>query len=308
MLTPASVEVNGQQAFALDKHSSRSTLLRSVAAEPQTLEPGLTLLDQELCLCPEVSVDLLFGDAHKRPVAFLATEVAGAREEEQSLGRAFRALAALRDQHALLGRVYPSRSVSFAARPRVLLASERFSDTLWRAASFLSELCVELVEIVVLEVEGRWVVRRLDRARAGVLHPFAAAELPASAGAPGKISTTVAAGESRPSAVRPSLVPANTENPDPVTGAVAILDEAKRKILRISDDIEEQVDGDIVRFLWHDRVLAVLATGSDLLGLYIGDQPERRRPLSSLVDLDRALDDVFRRYFTLIRQTTRNAP
>jgi hypothetical protein len=81
---------------------------------------------------------------------------------------------------------------------------------------------------------------------------------------------------------------------------VPLLDLAKKKILRIGDEIEEEVDGDLVRFRLRDEVLAVLETGGEL-ALCLGDAPELRRPIPDRTALEAAVDDVVRRYFSLVR-------
>jgi hypothetical protein len=83
---------------------------------------------------------------------------------------------------------------------------------------------------------------------------------------------------------------------------MSLVDEAKKKILRIGDEIEEEVDGDLVRFRLRDEILAVLETGPEL-ALSLGDALELRRPIIDRVALDSAVDDVVRRYFTLVRQS-----
>ena len=81
---------------------------------------------------------------------------------------------------------------------------------------------------------------------------------------------------------------------------VPLVDLAKKKILRIGDEIEEEVDGDLVRFRMRDEILALLETGAEV-SLCLGDAPELRRPLPDRAALESAVDDVVRRYFSLVR-------
>ena len=78
-----------------------------------------------------------------------------------------------------------------------------------------------------------------------------------------------------------------------------LLDEAILRVLRIGDDVEEEVDGHLVRFLVRDDTLAVLTRTDHGVDLYVGDRPETKRSARSLDELSHSLDAVIQRYLQL---------
>jgi hypothetical protein len=245
--------------------------LQRLVEEPQELERGLKVLDVGLRLAPGLVVDLVLRDSASRPVVVLGEGEGG---PEALLGRAICVLAEVRRMRDLLDRLFRQEGVSFGADPRVILVARRFSDALHSARDLLRPFTMELVEARELSVEGR---SRLVVVRAG-------------GGA-----TIVAA----PPA--PDLPPSESGNGAAPPRETSLVDEAKKKILRISDDIEEEVDGGLIRFRLHDELIAALELGADGCAITIGDSPDRRRVLVERSDLNAAIDDVVRRYFTLAR-------
>ncbi len=257
--------------------------LQGFVEEPQGLEPGLKVVDVGLRLAPGLALDLLLRDSSSRPVVVLGEGDGGA---EALLGRAVGVLAEVRRSRELLDRLFRKEGVSFGSDARVILVARRFPDALLAARDLLAPLMVELVEVHELPLEGS---NRLVVVRAGGATPSApppAADRPPAPPAP-----------SAP------LVP-SIESPVAANASArgsSLVDEAKKKILRISDDIEEEVDGSLVRFRLHDELIAALEQRDDGCSITIGDLPDRRRLLVERADLNAAIDDVVRRYFTLAR-------
>lgn len=240
--------------------------LSRLAEQPELLERGLKVLDVGLRLTPELTLDLVLRDAASRPLIALGEGVDGI---PALLGRAVCVLVEVRRMRGLLERLFRADGVSFAADPRVVLCIRRASDALLDSSDWLRSLGIELVETHTLPLQG---VDRLVVVRAG--------------------------GESK--GPPPAADPPRPTLQKRAKSEVPLLDLAKKKILRIGDEIEEEVDGDLVRFRLRDEVLAVLETGGEL-ALCLGDAPELRRPIPDRVALEAAVDDVVRRYFSLVR-------
>jgi len=258
------------------QHREAGEALSRLAEQPELLERGLKVLDVGLRLTPELTLDLVLKDAASRPLIALGEGVDGI---PALLGRAVCVLVEVRRMRGLLEKLFRVDGVSFAADPRVVLCIRRASDALLDASDWLRSLGIELAETHTLPLQG---VNRLVVVRAG--------------------------GESQgpPPATDPPRPPPKAASAAPAPESkraksdVPLLDLAKKKILRIGDEIEEEVDGDLVRFRLRDEVLAVLETGSEL-ALCLGDAPELRRPISDRAELEAAIDDVVRRYFSLVR-------
>jgi hypothetical protein len=244
-----------------------------LAEQPELLERGLKVLDVGLRLTPELTLDLVLRDAASRPLIALGEGVDGI---PALLGRAVCVLVEVRRMRGC-SKLFRADGVSFAADPRVVLCIRRASDALLDSSDWLRSLGIELAETHTLPLQG---VDRLVVVRAGGV----------SQGPP------PAADPPRP----PPKAAAPAHEPKRVKSEVPLLDLAKKKILRIGDEIEEEVDGDLVRFRLRDEVLAVLETGGEL-ALCLGDAPELRRPIPDRVALEAAVDDVVRRYFSLVR-------
>lgn len=256
--------------------------LALLAEAPESLERGLKVLDVGLRLTPGLVLDLVLKDATSRPVIALGE---GADGVPALLGRAVCVLAEVRRMRGLLEKLFRADAVSFAEDPRIVLCARRVPDALVEAGGWFKSLGIEFAETRALPVQGE---NRLVVVRAGGAPQGAP---PAKDSSPSATSTG-----SPPSQPEPRV--ASTAR---AAGPVSLVDEAKKKILRIGDEIEEEVDGDLVRFRLRDEILAVLATGGEV-ALSLGDAPDQRRPLLDRVALDSAIDDVVRRYFTIVRQ------
>jgi len=284
--------------------------LQGFAEEPQGLERGLKVLDVALRLSPTCVADLVLRDQASRPVVVLGE---GSDGPEALLGRAFGVLAEVRRMRDLLGRLFRQEGVSFAADPRVILVARRFSDALLAARDLLGPTGIELVEAHEVPIDGthRLVVVRAGGASATGAPPASDPPAPAvsiAAAAPAAAAAAPAAASDAKSAARATNGHGNGNGSHAPPRGPSLADEAKKKILRISDDIEEEVDGALARFRLHDELIAVLEQGSQGCSISVGDAPDRRRTLTDRTDLDAAIDDVVRRYFTLARQFAAKPP
>ena len=278
--------------------------MRRLAEEPDGLERGLKVLDVGLRLSPGLVVDLVLRDQASRPVVVLGE---GSDGPEALFGRAVCVLAEVRRMRDLLDRLFRQEGVSFGADPRVILVARRFADALHAARDLLVPLKIELVEAHEVPSEGqnRLVVVRAGRATATGALPAADPVPPIHVNGTGHANGIAANGAA-------NVTASNGAGHGVASRAASsrapnLVDEAKKKILRISDDIEEEVDGDLIRFRLHDELIAVLdpdVASRSGASIAVGDSPDVSRPLAERSDLNAAIDDVVRRYFTLARQFT----
>ena len=311
---------------AASKVPRRAALTERVAAQPERVESGFEVLDRQLELVAGVEVDLVGKDRTGRPFLLLVQDQ---EDEALVLGRALLVRAEFEHTRGLLRRLYAGRGLRCDDDPRVLLVMRRASDRFRRAVRILGADRFEVADGELIEVEGQLRLILLREGPATTSPTTSPAVKPEAAPAPEPVGSTKDV-ESRSEALeaKPAAAVSRSETP-PENPAMAsrgprnglmrvrggpvnaghgkLLEEAKRRILRIGDEIEEEVDGALIRFLIQDRVLAILARTSDEFSLYIGDEPDRRRFIENLDDLNRGLDDVFRRYFEISRLRHRDS-
>jgi hypothetical protein len=82
--------------------------------------------------------------------------------------------------------------------------------------------------------------------------------------------------------------------------------EAKKKILRISNDIIVDEEGPLSRFKIGDLPLVTLSMKNDELGAYLGDTDQVLLKIDSEAKLNEALNQIFKRYFTTFSSISRH--
>ncbi len=289
-----------------------SALMRALAERPQDLERGMRLLDQGFRLTPELFVDLWLQDASARPVIALGEGSAG---DAALLGRAWFVAAEVRRMRSLLERLFQPAGVTFERPPRVLLVASRFTDALLGAREELSTMSIELFEARLLSEEGK---HRLVVVRAGG-EPRRDAPPASDSPVDPLIERRARRGKAGVNGVNGNATHGNEpaySNGTPARAlatrppaAVAAVDpdvdlagELKRKILRISDEIEVAVAGSSTRFLFHDETLVALELDGTTLTARLGDGDDSPRPLQDRGALHAIVDEVVRLYFTRNRQ------
>jgi len=286
-----------------------SPLLRALASEPQRLERGLRLLDSGFRLTPDLVVDLWMQDSSARPVIVLGE---GSDGEAALLGRALCLMAEVRRMRNLLERLFQQEGARFDQEPRMVLVATRFSDALLGARDRFATLAIELVEVHLATVEGehRMVVVQAGGAARREAPPAAdfrprpiTSTVPtAIAAAPnshgngnGVHAANGAAHDEKPVGEKPVSEKPISEK------QLSLIDELKRKVLRISDRIEEEVVGATTRFLLQEQLLAtVTANGARLLAV-VGEADEAPRTVADRGGLNGVVDEIVRRYFALTR-------
>lgn len=315
-------------------------VVRQLLRDPTSLGEGYRVIDHDVPLTPALSVDMVALDTQGRPVLVL---VPAEPDLQAFLGRALLALGEARLRGALLDRLYRREMVSFDPGARVLLLVPRLDAGFRAAIEALGTDLIQVVQTHLIQVGENFhlVLCQHGGVPMAVGHsPVAlaavAAEEPPVGDAAGS-TRSEGAGERnlthrhvngfhseppgngnedhhspappasttpRPPAGAPPPDARRLEPADAREGSLQLLDEAKRRILRISDDIEEEVDGEQVRFLVHNRVLAVLTAQPGPLGFFAGDRPGERVEITDLRDLGAALNQVFRRFLEVTGQTS----
>jgi hypothetical protein len=265
---------------------------------PQDVERGLARVDAGLRLGRDLVVDLLAKDATGRAVVVLVEDEDGV---PALLGRGVAAIAHVRRMRELLDRLFQASGLSFGRDPRVVLLARRFDDALADAKEKLRELGLECREAQLATLDGATRLVVADSASASATSSSAVAPVAVTSTAPAPAPAPVApSGNSHGNGHGPTR-PAPRRD-------TTLFDEAKKKILRISDDVEEEVAGESVRFKLHDELLALLEPSGEGFAIAIGDAPDRARLLVDRAQLHQAVDDVVRRYFTLARRHAARAP
>jgi len=283
------------QAGSEERGASPS--LRALASEPQRLERGLRLLDSGFRLTPDLVVDLWMQDSSARPVIVLGE---GSDGEAALLGRALCVMAEVRRMRNLLERLFQQEGARFDQEPRMVLVATRFSDALLGARDRLATLAIELVEVHLATVEGE---HRMVVVQAGGAARREA--LPAADFRPRPIATTVVATPTNGNGVAHHEKTAEKAVEKTVESTVekppSLIDELKRKVLRISDRIEEEVVGATTRFVLQEQLLATVTANGARLVAVVGDADEAPRTVADRAGLNGVVDEIVRRYFALTR-------
>ena len=291
------------------KINLKDMLLKGINA----FEDGFEILDIDLEMDERLTVDVLAKDAKGNPTIVLMAD----GSEEDLLHRALNTLCHLRKFRFLLQRIYKDHDFDFSVPPRILLLSSKFSDEFIEKLDFIVAGEIVPYEYSLLKIEGREYLTfsRRDVEEGSEISAFpiekAAASSSAPARAPAKETAPLKMEEEVP-APAPSRAPA-PEPPQPKKTveppkkakkepsnplAERFFHEAKKKILRISNDIVEAVEEPYARFKISDRVLVTLSNQNNEFSVYLGDTNEKRLKISSEEQLNDALNQIFKRYFT----------
>ena len=273
-------------------HEQASEIVQMLLADPSQIEPGLEILEIGFPLTSQSWVDVVALD--QDGIAVIMIVRAENETNAAYLGRVMTTFSEFSRLRPLLEHHFSAQEFSMETL-RLFVVADRLSEGL------LTTLGNMTVPVTALEVP-RQSIRRWEFGA----EPTAATPAP---------TTVTPAAAKRTAANLPAEkqtpAPAESKVASPVNGhaaptpesprSLSLIDEAKKKILRVSDDVQEQVDGDLTRFLVRDRVLATLTTGEQGFSIYVGDQPDQRRPIRDKKELDQALDDVLRRYYFLLQ-------
>ena len=283
-------------AFKDLKSNLKNMLFEGIHA----FEGGLRILDVDLEIEEHFTVDMVAKDAKGNPVIVLFD----ANGSTDLLSRILGTLCRIKKHRVLLERIYKEHGFDFSVPPRILLLSPRFSEEFLELIDFIVPVEMVPYEYSTLRIDDKeyMVFTRRDAEGEGEVR---AVSLDKMKGAPAPVeSVTAPSPKPEPEAQTPPAA-GNTPTSGPSKGKKKggapherFFHEAKKKILRISNEIVENVDGDYSRFKIGDKVLVTLLRRDDGLYVYLGDTSEKRIRIETEDKLNEVLNLIFKRYFT----------
>lgn len=280
----------------MNAEPSHDAALRLLASEPDRLESGLTILDRDLPLGNEVSLDLLARDRLGYPVIVLGC---GA-DPTPTLARMASISTALRRVRPLLQRLHGERGLDPGLRPRFVLLSRRFSDDTPQLLDMVAALEVRAVEYrLVTGADGQAVLDLQPFHRAGLVAAHREAVVATEPAVPVRRATPP------PADATPVRLGSNGHAAPPEPGEVLAGIEApetsKRFFLRARDSIrslsghvQEEGSGGERVFHVDDGVLARLTLDRAGFHVHVGESE-----LDVIDDgsFNASLNAVFTHYF-----------
>ena len=265
--------------------------LEILRAEPSTLEnvgePKLTVLETQLALDAESTVDLLACDPQGSPVLVLFCQ-----DEATALGRIGRVVGAFQRSGSLLRLAFREQGLDPGLPPRVLLMAPRFSDGMRDQLDLLGGLSASALEYRLVRPQGGEPL--LDVA---LLHRAGGSKKSAHASA---VAMPRHARAERSESEPDELSPMELEPlaPDDLDG---LLDRAHQSITSLSEQVSVEEEGNLARFLVDGRPLASLlrdeSAGTLSLTLDEEDGVIETLAICDEVSLHAALNALFDRYF-----------
>lgn len=295
-------------AFNPSFDSLKSNLKNMLLKGINSFEDGFEILDIDLEMDEHYSLDVLAKDSKGNPTVVLMADAG----EENLINRILNTLCQLRKFRFLLQRIYKSQGFDFSVPPRILLLSSRFSDDFIEKLDFIVAGEVVPYEYSVLKVDDKEFLTfsRRDIDEGGAISAYQV----------DKMKETPSTTDNELVEIKPEEAEAMiTKKPAEVTKAVptkkaedlskkkkksegALADrffhDAKKKILRISNDIVEVVEAPYSRFKISNRVLVTLSKENDVFSIYLGDTSDKSMKIQSEEQLNEALNQIFKRYFT----------
>jgi hypothetical protein len=287
-------------AFNDLKINLKDMLLKGI----HSFEDGFEILDIDLEMDENLAVDVLAKDSKGNPTVVLMADVG----EEDLMHRTLNTLCHLRKFRFLLQRIYKDHAFDFSVPPRILLLSSRFSDDFIEKLDFIVAGEIVPYEYSLLKIEGKEFLTftRRDMEEGSEIRAFpVAGKAPAP---PPKEPEPVKVEVQKPASEpveAPKPAPKSAPEPQKKgkkkqdsSAMERFFHEAKKKILRISNDIVEVVEEPYSRFKINNRVLVTLSNEGDDFSVYLGDTNDKRLKIQSEDQLNDALNQIFKRYFT----------
>lgn len=262
-------------------------------------EGGLRILDVDLPIEEHFSVDMVAKDAKGNPVIVLFDGDGSSNLLTRILGT----LCRIKKHRVLLERIYQEHGFDFSVPPRILLLSPRFAEEFLELIDFIVPVEMVPYEYSTLRIDDKpyLVFTRRDTEGEGEVRAVSLDKVKGASAAGG---STAAPPEPAPPAPKaparpePKAAPSPKEKKKGSAPHERFFHEAKKKILRISNEIVENVDGPYSRFKIGDKVLVTLLRRDDTLYVYLGDTSEKRIRIESEDKLNEVLNMIFKRYFT----------
>ena len=281
------------------KSNLKQLLLEGVTS----FEDGFEILDVDLEIDENITVDVLAKDGKgDLSVVLFADE-----GETDLVHRILELLCLLRKHRFLLQRLYKNHEFDFSVPPRILVIASRITEDFLEKLDFIMAGEIVPYEYLTLKIDGKdyLTFTRRDTEESSDIKAVPLGQAGRETTNPGNDE-----GNSDTSTVKP--LPTKTEK----TGTAESDDEkkknkqknkgdyqkyfheAKKKILRISNDIVESVEGPLSRFKINDQILVTLSRENKELSVFLGDTDEERVKVHTEEKLNEVLNLIFKRYFT----------
>ncbi len=270
-----------------------------------SLEEEIEILDTDLSLDEATSVDFLMRDGDGKPAIVLLAEESD--EETVLVHRILQIVQKLRKNRFLLEKIYTDPMVSFEGTPRIFLLKKQISNEFVECLGLMKGLDITACEYSYLRLEDR---NYFTLSRKGEDEPVRAVRLkgagekalPRPDKAPEK-EPDVKAVDRVLKEEEPAPVRVEKEKKEENQGARFFAD-ARKKILKISVDINETTDGNLTRFKINNEPLASLALKDDFCYIFLGSKTDKAIKVATERLLNEALNQVYKRYFNLFNNKT----
>jgi len=262
----------------------RSLLLENGEA----LEGGIEIIDLDVRLDEDLTVDFLAADAKGKPVAIFL------QEKELNGGLVVRLLLVLdrlKKNRVFLERIYKEQGFDFSAPPRVFVLAPEVSDDLVLCLDSLKGVKAAACEYSFLGLEER--VYFTVKPKKGD-KSFRAVRVDAAAGTPAPPPAAGERAEPEDGEAEPEHEPEAEDGRSPDE----YFQVALEKIKKISGNMVETQDGNLTRFKIDDRILASLAVQSDVCYVFLGEKKDKAIPITSEKILNDTLNQVYKLYAT----------
>jgi hypothetical protein len=260
----------------------RSLLLENAEA----LEDGIEIVDMDVKLDDDLSIDFLAADAKGKPVLIFL------QEKEQNGGLVVRLLLVLdrlKKHRVFLERIYKDQGFDFSAVPRFIVLAPEISDDLALCLDSLKGVKTVACEYSFLGLEER--VYFTVKPKKGD-KTFRALRVDAAAGAAAPPPPAAEPAEPEEGKAEPEPEPEESRSPD------EYYQIALEKIKKISSGMVETQDGNLTRFKIDDRILASLAVQGDVCYVFLGEKKDKAIPITSEKILNDTLNQVYKLYAT----------
>lgn len=293
--------------FNSDFIDLKSNLKQMLLKGVNPFEDGFTILDVDLEINENLTIDMLAKDAKNE---FCIIIFSDNLEESDLINSILETLCQIRKNRFLFKRLYKEHEFDFNIPPRTFVISTRFSDEFIEKLDFIMADEIIAYEYFNLKVEDKEYLGFKLRDCEGnneirtvpLLEPLDGPGLKKDKKQDNESTVTRDDTVLTASPAQSSKDTKKKTQKTPTVSAPVPYDkffhEAKKKIIRISNDIEESVDGVHSRFKIKDQVLVTLSKENNKLSIFLGDTNEKQMEVSSEEKLNEVLNLIFKRYFT----------
>ena len=271
-----------------------------VVAEIELIDRGLTVIASSVPLGEEVQVEVLAKGVDGQIVLVLVED----GPAEPLFLRAAQAVLGYRRSAGLLARLHPSGRFDSQETPRVILVSRRFSESLQVRLGLLRIPELQLVECAVADGAGGF--RLLLTGRVGVGRPEDRQEPSLRTG----LGRNGDAEHVEEQSARDQASPdgpgsngngrlAKAGRSEPAPAKYSLVDIMKQRLLRLSPEVVEEEDGELVSFRISGHLLATVRSAGEQLLVTAGEEDSEPLSVGDDDELNLAMDAVFDRFFGL---------